>query len=270
MRNGCEFDEVLGRRALKQLTSIEMSAADLESVKEIVGEHFLRRCLQCSLDKLNFEDDLSFDEQLGVYCERVSDAEHSACFPKEHRVLPEDLLNRFLELQFLEDLRCLVGDFVISGESGLAAAEVYWRLTRAGMQQDAGPAHCDHWFWRLNGWETESHLKPLKVWIPLIYEPGISGLKIWPAIDTSQLNFQKRITDDGKVKPDFDSSALDGEAFEIFDRRSGSLCIFGGMVMHQGLIGVELPRVSIEFTALVNREYFFNKFGFEVDHCLMI
>jgi hypothetical protein len=176
--------------------------------------------------------------------------DHKRAWPKAARLLPFDVAQRVHEMEFFLRLEEEFGSLDVSNEEGLLPEEMTWRLVRPNYVEDVGPIHADKWFWDLGHGRMPPGCARLKIWIPLIAEPGRNGLKVVPG---SHLRNDWRYHGemrDGFVKPvlDEDETTL---ATELLDLKPGDVLAFHDALLHGGAVNHgKQCRVSLEFTCL--------------------
>lgn len=122
--------------------------------------------------------------------------------------------------------------------------EFYFRLVRPDQIGDVGSPHCDYWF----DVATETNYgkeTTLKFWVPLIQEPGLDGLNLYP--EAPSVVVCKSETLEGIKRP-----KLQGDIGSIGQQHLASLSygqalMFRDTVMHGGAVNSgKATRVSME------------------------
>ena len=83
-------------------------------------------------------------------------------------------------MSLLKQLTSEFGEFQISAEDGSDWEEIYWRIVRPHEPSDVGPLYADRWFWDLGHGTIPTDKERVKVWIAIVAEPGLSGLRVVP------------------------------------------------------------------------------------------
>jgi len=153
-------------------------------------------------------------------------------------------------MSLLRQLTDAVGEFQISAEDGSDWEEIYWRLVRPHEPSDVGPLHADRWFWDLGDGTTPAGRERLKVWIAIVAEPGLSGLRGVPGSHLRDWRYHGE-TRDGKTKPQIDEDETELNP-QLLPTGAGDAVVFHDRLLHGGAVGSGLlTRVSIEFTMFV-------------------
>lgn len=184
---------------------------------------------------------------MGTYHNLDLSHRHARLWPKKNRILPYSDLAPFKCSGFFSDLQRHLGVFRISNEDRVEPEEIYWRIVRPGEGSDIGPIHADRWFWDLGHGEMPTNTTRIKVWIPLIIEPGKNGLLVVPDSHKKSWNYCGEMRD-GRLKPRLleDISTLSPI---LLNTRPGDAVIFNDNLLHGGSPNLgSFCRVSIEFT----------------------
>lgn len=176
-----------------------------------------------------------------------SGVKHKIIFSKANRMLSK-YLNVFQELDFYYKLRSIFGKIILAGEDIIIPEEFYWRLVRPNNPSDVGPLHADAWFWDLRQEKPPINKVRVKVWIPLYSEPGISGLKYSEGSHRKNYPYIGEMRD-GMTKP-LPCFNINEVPATTFDGKPGQAIIFNDYLLHGGIVGGTLTRVSIEFYIL--------------------
>jgi len=223
-----------------------LDTQDFSRVRSFVGAALLTHLNKRSPDSFDL---LSSDLEniCEIYSRELTDEFHNQSMSKRNRILSDDEVDHFERTSFFCWLNEVFEGIQISSQTGLSNREVNWRLTRPEQFTDVGPPHQDGWFWEANGWFSPSKKQvPVKAWIPLLYEPGVSGLAFWPREVGEEQGYEV-IQADGIWKPRI-IGAENLPDPRIFDGQARTCLLFLGNRLHQGRVGQKFCRVSIEFT----------------------
>jgi hypothetical protein len=127
---------------------------------------------------------------------------------------------------------------------------INWRLVRPGAGVDLGPIHADYWFDAvLDGWQPDSDIVRLKIWIPIHLELGLTGFAYLPESHRQRLQFDRKLLPDGGVKPEFDEADLPAP-LQTIPTPCGTALLFNYSLVHQGANSdrARRTRVSMELT----------------------
>jgi hypothetical protein len=121
---------------------------------------------------------------LSLYHQLASDEVHQGLASKRERVLCDEDSAQLLALSSIQDLLINYPDYRISNvvydsENQEERPEFYFRLVRPNKESDVGTPHCDFWFDEA----TQTNYgrgNTLKLWIPIVIEPGKNGLLFYP------------------------------------------------------------------------------------------
>lgn len=184
------------------------------------------------------------------YHEGADRIDHRSIWPKAVRILPEAAVADIRSMGFMQELAATFGDFRISDEEDVGREEIYWRLVRPGQPTDMGPLHADRWFWDLGHGSTPPGAERVKVWVAVVTEPGLSGLRLVPGSHRQQWRYHGEFRD-GMMKPVFDEdeARLDPQ---LVRTDPGDAIVFHDALLHGGAPNRgRLTRVSFEFTMFV-------------------
>jgi hypothetical protein len=175
--------------------------------------------------------------------------DHSSIWQFRKRILCAEAVDYMRGSSLFKALASNFGDFRISGEHGVSAEEIVWRLVRPNAVSDVGPLHADEWFWALGNGTSPDGYQRFKVWISIFGEPGNSGFKFVSGSHKNDWNYQAEVRD-GLSKPRIvdDISHLNIESFRGGE---GEAIIFHDKLLHTGGLCVSTTRVSIEFTIFI-------------------
>lgn len=167
------------------------------------------------------------------------------------RILPLNSLAKLQEISLLQPFLESPRDFVIGDPNNHGYGELIWRIVRPRPWTDVGPLHADEWFWR-----TDKYPKPspvgydrVKFWLAIIIEDGSPAFSFVPGSHLLEFDFSTEERDGRlKPKPNFE---IDTICQETLPAHSGFGIVFHDKLLHRGLSGNSLTRVSLEFTAYV-------------------
>lgn len=242
MTHGVLKKLVFGNEGLAFLT---ISESDLGRVKDIITWHYKERLTHI----LPKDDRELLSLPIDRYHEKSERIDHKKAWPKKERMLSRELSQAFSDLEFFAVLHREFENFIITDEEGLGYPNIYWRLVRPNNPEDVGSIHADEWFWKLNNAETPQGVKRVKVWLAVYCESGRNGLQFIRGSHNRDWPYHA-INKSGAIKPEL-SCSLDGNNMELFLSRPGDAIVFNDKLLHGGLVGGALTRVSIEFTMFV-------------------
>jgi len=191
-------------------------------------------------------------ERLGIerYHEVAELVEHASVWPKAVRILPAAAVDSIRATSLFERLESEFGPFEVSDEEGLGREEIYWRLVRPQQGSDMGPLHADRWFWELGHGRTPEARQRVKVWVAIVCEPGLSGLRLVRGSHLREWRYHGEMRD-GMMKPQIDED-VDSLGAELVRTRPGDAVVFHDGLLHGGAPNRgTLTRVSFEFTMFV-------------------
>ena len=178
--------------------------------------------------------------------------DHSLLWSKSNRVLSLSFVEWFLQTNFMNSIRTVFPDFIISDEENLGYANFYWRLVRPHATTDVGPIHRDSWFWNLNSDTFPSYdsYSRIKCWIDMLTAEGLNGLLVEP-------NSHKRtdILWHGEYRHGIKKPTLDMKPDQVntvmIPTKKGQCVLFNDDLLHGGSLNLDKrPRISFEFTLL--------------------
>jgi ectoine hydroxylase-related dioxygenase (phytanoyl-CoA dioxygenase family) len=117
---------------------------------------------------------------------------------------------------------------------------------------DTGPVHADRWFWDLGHGATPPGVERVKVWVAVVTEPGLSGLRVLRGSHLREWRYHGEPRD-GFVKPAIDED-VDALGLDLVRTEPGDAVVFNDALLHGG--GESLgawTRVSFEMTMFVRR-----------------
>lgn len=227
-------------------SKVTFPSAELERMRSLVREQWVARIGSLAPECLVRFQGISMDR----YHEFQHLIDHKAAWPKRERILCSSSAEEILRLPTLMNLFEIVGEGHVSDEEKIGRANIYWRLVRPNAESDVGPIHADKWFWDLgHGDPISPGYRRIKLWIALFCEPGKSGFCYVPGSHLKNWSYKGELRD-GIRKPimDIDRSSLD---LEIFHSEPGDGILFHDQLLHGGVVGRGLTRVSLEFTLIV-------------------
>ena len=176
--------------------------------------------------------------------------DHRALWPKRARILPAEAVADLRRTSLARALEEAYGPFTISGEEGTGGEEVYWRIVRPGHPNDTGPMHADRWFWDLGHGGTPAGVERIKVWVAVVAESGLSGLRVVPGSHRREWRYHGEERD-GMTKPQIDED-VDTLDLSLVPTGPGDAVVFDDRLLHGGGVGRgRLTRVSFEMTLFV-------------------
>lgn len=198
-----------------------------------------------------YHPDLAFNDQTNLenYHTLKESEFHSTLWPKKNRIVPYADLSPFKRSHFFKKLHKNLGSFYISNEDQIESEEVYWRLVRPDEPSDVGPIHADRWFWDLGHGQIPSDYSRIKVWIPLLSEPGKNGLLVVPHSQKKEWSYQGEMRD-GRLKPRITDTSTEIKPI-LLNTKPGDAIVFHDNLLHGGALNSgTLCRVSLEFTII--------------------
>lgn len=221
------------------------TASELLFIRKLIESNFLS-ILKPHLDLESFES-ISIDKY-HLFSDQV---DHSTLWTKSNRILvPEDLF-QLLNLPTLKYILDCLSCCSITDEDNLGYSNIYWRLVRPFQPTDIGPLHRDSWFWTLNS----DHRMPLltntriKLWFPIIADPGKNGLKVVPYSHTNSNILWEGVERDGIIKPNLLTPVADLSPI-LLPLSPGQAVFFHDDLLHGGALNqsTDSTRVSAEAT----------------------
>lgn len=177
--------------------------------------------------------------------------EHRELMKKNNRIVRPKNVKKIKKLKFYKNLKKILPNFKIINFEKIYKEEIDYRVVRPN-KKDVSPLHRDEWFWSLNKRKVIKNATRIKIWIPLICERGKNGLRYVHKshLDKFKLKSTTKRTD-GVFKP-----GKINEKFKvnIFKSNPGNCFIFNDKLIHGGLSGGSLTRVSMEFTMLIKNK----------------
>ena len=227
-------------------TALSLQADESYRVKRLIETQWRQRISHCADEHAAAFADLGIER----YHEQAHLLDHSALWPKTSRILPRESVEEIRSMSLLRRLTYEFGEFQISAEEGSRWEEIYWRIVRPHAPSDVGPLHADRWFWDLGHGTTPAGRERLKVWIAIVAEPGLSGLRVVPGSHLRDWRYHGE-TRHGKTKPQIDEDENELNP-QLLPTSVGDAVVFHDSLLHGGALGTgTLTRVSIEFTMFV-------------------
>lgn len=215
-----------------------------------VRQHIERQWLDVIRNHAPQEVEIFAAQGIAHYHANADRLAHRSLWPKAARILPREAVTEIRTMGFMHALAEAFGDFTISDEEEIGREEIYWRLVRPGRPDDMGPLHADRWFWDLGHGTTPPGCDRVKVWVAVVTEPGLSGLRLVPGSHRREWRYHGEWRD-GIMKPQFDEdeAALNPQ---IVPTAPGDVVVFHDALLHGGAPNRgSLTRVSFEFTAFI-------------------
>lgn len=221
---------------------------------ELAKDHIMKR-LSAQLQAEVGQTFATWDQLLNSYI--YYPELHMFFSDKANRIFSGEFTDQLVQSDFARVLRNRIGNFCITSEEGSKYPEVYWRISRPFQATDVGPLHADSWFWDLNpDWSVPEGLtsKRIKVWYPVQCEPGCNGLYVLPYSHESSKYRYKALRVGSKSKPSI-IDPPDLSELTLLSPSKGEFVIFHDDLIHGGAPNTgEYPRISFEFTCLLERE----------------
>jgi hypothetical protein len=175
--------------------------------------------------------------------------DHGVVWGKRNRLLPRSSVKTFQSLSFMDSIRAIFGEFLITDEENLGFGNVYFRLARPGNHEDVGPPHADSWFWEIAGKLTGERFK---VWIPLWPAVGPPAFKYIPRSHLNKDKFNYDITEKAGMRKPRIVTDIPQELYQFHGERSGVPILFHDDLLHGGVVIEKDLRISIEFTGYID------------------
>ena len=195
-------------------------------------------------------------EKINNYHRYSAEINHEALWPKQHRLLSQNIVEDIKNFDFIAKLKSDFGPFsssnvVFDTKVKDDEQEIYWRLVRPGVTSDIGPLHADKWFHNLVGGSDYGMFPPetttVKMWIAIYTEPGLNGLLVVPNSHHKDWKYST-VEKNGQIKPQIeeDESLLNTL---LVPTKPGTFLIFNERLLHGGAINQgSYTRVSAEIT----------------------
>lgn len=226
-----------------------IDAEGLASLRDLVNSKFMSVIALKYPDLLSEFKDLSLDK----YHNKSSLIDHSNTWHKAMRTFDRDLIEKFIELEWVANFKNIYGDFEILGAEEIGFPDVYMRLVRPNEPSDVGPIHADRWFTELGNHKISNDYSLLKVWVPIYSETdkdGLIGISD-KEIKGKSINYTA-VMRDGYVKPQIDEETIKSLNFKKLKAPPGKAVCFSYDFLHGGSINKgDNSRVSIEFTLVL-------------------
>ncbi len=229
-------------------TELSFAPDELSRIKDLISQQWLARIQSVAADQVAQFAEAGIER----YHELSQLVDHSTIWPKRERILPAAAVDEIRQMSLIQNLAAEFGDFTISSEDGSGWEEVYWRLVRPNETGDVGPLHADRWFWDLGHGETPPNVDRVKVWVAVVTEPGLNGLRVVPGSHQREWNYRGEERH-GMIKPQFDEDDYDLDP-QLIDTAPGTAIVFHDGLLHGGALNRgTTTRVSFEFTMFVTR-----------------
>lgn len=179
---------------------------------------------------------------------------HNKLWQKKNRIFDQDFIDQIKNFSFYLELKQLFGEFKITEKSydgGVEqnSEEIYWRLVSPNEASDVGGLHADRWFHELHCLNSATFLnrKTIKIWLPIVTEPGLNGLLIVPY--SHQINYLYTNKIINNIKYPVLVSEIDEKLILLEETSPGQYLCFGENFIHGGAINNgKSTRISIEIT----------------------
>jgi hypothetical protein len=183
---------------------------------------------------------------------------HKKLWQKKNRMFDQEFIDKLKSFSFYLELKELFGDFKITEKSydgGVEqnSEEIYWRLVSPNEASDVGGLHADRWFHELHCLNSATFLnrKTIKIWLPIVTEPGLNGLLIVPYSNQSNYLYTNKIVNN--IKYPVLVSEIDEKLILLEDTSPGQYLCFGENFIHGGAINNgKYTRISIEITISID------------------
>lgn len=137
----------------------------------------------------------------------------------------------------------------ITDEERLGFPNIYFRVVRAGSEEDVGSAHADRWFWDIRGHSLPEGYRRVKLWAPIVQDDTQPSLMILPGSQSQGLKFEVGYSFDGRHRPIFRDQNLIMKMVPA-PVQCGQAIIFHDEMLHCGR-PTSVTRVSVEFTLAI-------------------
>jgi hypothetical protein len=224
--------------------TFKLSSEELRELKNIIQEHYLRR-IEEEYPHLVQEFAQKGIEDYHLLSHLV---DHNHLWPKQARLFNKVAAKKFRNFKFFHALENYLGKFEVIDYEGLGNEEFNWRLVRPNSPTDIGPMHKDSWFWNAINKESENNKERIKIWIPVVCEPGLSGLRVVP--NTQFVDYPFRVVNN---KPQIE--VKDEElSIKLLETNPGDAVIFNYELLHGGSVSRGTKtRVSLELSLYVDK-----------------
>lgn len=241
------FDQVNGPNGY---SSFEVSPHEVYLILGEIVAHYLSRIRKVYPDHVQVFQNTPLNE----YHTLTHLVDHELLWGDQtFRILPQNSLSKLQEISLLQPFVESPSEFVLGDPHNHGYGELIWRIVRPRPWIDVGPLHADEWFWR-----TDNYPKPspegfdrVKFWLAIIIEDGNPAFSFVPGSHTLEFDFSTEERGGRmKPKPNFDPDTI---PLETLPAHSGNGIVFHDKLLHRGLSGNSLTRVSLEFTAYVRK-----------------
>lgn len=227
-------------------TGLKLQPDEQERVRVLIEQQWLS-CLQNVAPAQAY----AFAERgIERYHELSHLVDHASIWQRDARMLPKLAVAEVRQMSLFKQLEDEFGSVAISDEENVGWEAMHWRLVRPQQSSDVGPIHADCWFWDLNDWYVPPKMQRFKVWIAVVCEPGLSGLRLVPDSHLQDWSYQGEQRH-GVMKPQLqvDEQEL---SLKLFHSQPGDAIAFNYNLLHGGAVSAGmLTRVSLEFTIFV-------------------
>ncbi|WP_353432662.1 hypothetical protein [Polynucleobacter sp. MWH-UH23A] len=249
------FREIRGKNGYFDKMSLD--AKDLENFHGVIYKNIIN-----NISSLSEKAGIDFAKYpISKYHEFLTshpELVHEKMWPKKNRLLKPDDVDLIRNSSFFRELIREFPGILISNEEGIYPEEVYWRICRPiqyGGLCDVGPMHADQWFWALGHGREMSGFQRVKIWVSIFNEMGMSGFRYVSGSHNHSFPYIG-VMKDGFIKPAI--QVLEGDLdIEVFLSRPGDIIAFHDKLLHGGMVGGNLTRVSLEFTILVPDQIYY-------------
>lgn len=227
---------------------LSVSPDEVQLIMKEIETHFFLRVNQICPAQIRLFENTPISE----YHKIAHLVDHDLLWSEQtHRILPKKSLAKLQELSLFQPFIESPNDFVIGDPQDLGYGELIWRIVRPRPWSDVGPLHADEWFWK-----TDNYPKPspngfdrVKFWLAIVIEDGDPAFSFAPGSHLLGFDFSTEQRDGRlKPKPNFDPNAIPQKTLP---GHLGHGIVFHDKLLHRGLSGNLLTRISLEFTAYV-------------------
>lgn len=213
-------------------------------------------------------------EDLTASVMRASDKSFEQLFDKTERIFPDEITQLVLEWAQRYVVKLLDGKSMttnapwphrqntVENQKYSGSFDFYWRLVRP-HKKDIGAAHTDRQFWDIarefygDAFCDQKFDERWKTWIPIFGCDPSNSLQVISGSHHENVPVQRRVLDDGVVKPDIDHAWLHGKENDFhcpFDTCNERAILFHDDLVHRGPMNTtDSIRISAELTVLLKR-----------------
>lgn len=235
-------------------TNLQLNNTELASFKDAIFNQYLQN-IKITYPNLykNFKENGL--ENYHLLSKLIN---HEIMWLKINRCLPQDFVNDFKKMEIYIYLKEIFGPFrisgIISGDKVYPEREeIYWRLVRPCTPSDIGPLHADKWFHEIDPLHEKilgKNTYTIKIWIPIITEPGKNGLLLVPNSNLKKWKYDV-IQRNNNIKP----KLIDDANPILVSSKPGNLIIFNENLLHGGAVNEgKTTRVSCEITMVFDKK----------------